>query len=397
MPDISTVIFVAYTPLTLKFEKDFYIHELEQAGLKVEYWNLTSLFYDNLKLQGEFENEKVLNIKDYEQLEENIKKKKTFSVFIFNITYAARVYKLFRLFSKYNCFTGIFARGALPSRSVDYSVAKKLLFKFKAFRKSKYFTDTALNQLAITAKRLGIIKSYSLIFYAGSSGIATIGYGFKYGLSRSKLIPINSFDYDAYLLLRDESNIEIKERYCVFLDGYMPYHPDFKMMNLPQIDPETYYSSLNKFFTWVECTYKVKVIIAAHPKSNYDDKKSYDDRIIIKNKTAELVQHAEFILLHASTAISFAVLFKKPLVFINTNAIKEIYYYTHYLMIQYFSELLKAAYTNIDENYSTMKVLPVDENAYTFYKYKYLTNPPSENIPSSSIIINYIKNSKIIN
>jgi hypothetical protein len=391
MRPLSHVIFIAYTPLTAKLKNDFYIEQLEQGGFKAEYWNLTSLFHGDLKLQGELFNEKVLNIESYKQLEESIKNKKYHSLFIFNITYSARVYKLFRIFTKHKCFTAIFARGALPSPSINHSLIKKIFFKFKALASIKYVKETILNQLAILSKRFKLIKPYNLIFYAGAFGNTTIGYGFKYGLANSRMIPINSFDYDAYLLLKEKNCRIIQEPYCVFLDGYMPYHPDFKMMRLPHLDPDKYYTSLNNFFLWIENTYKIKVVIAAHPKSNYDDKKSYGERIIIKNKTAELVRNAEFVLLHASTAISFAILFKKPLIFINTNAIRETYYYTHYLMIIYSAELLKSACINVDEDFTGVNILPVDENAYAQYKYNYLTNPESEQELSENIFINTLK------
>jgi hypothetical protein len=389
---LSHIIYIGYSPLTAKFYSDFYIEKLEQAGFGVEYWDLTSLFHKDLKLHNVLVSEKVLTVDSYKQLEDEIENKKNHSLFIFNITYSSNIYKLFRLFTKHKCLTAIFARGALPSISINYSPIKKIFFKFKAIINVRYVAITTLNQLAILAKRFGLIKPYDFIFYAGASGISSIGYGFKYGLKQSSLIPINSFDYDAYLLVNFKNCRYVQEPYCVFLDGYLPYHPDFKMMRLPQLDPYNYYTSLNKFFEWIEHTYKIKVVIAAHPKSNYEDKKSYGDRMIIKNKTAELVQHAEFVLLHASTAISFAVLFKKPLVFINTNAIKAIYYYTHYLTIIYFSELLKASYVNVEEDFNNVNISPINENAYAQYKYNFLTNPQSEHNLSENIFINVLKN-----
>src|SRR4051812_19195994 len=167
---VLKIVFIAHSPLTKKFSHDFYIEEFEKAGYKIEYWNLTTLFHKELKLEGEINNEKVFNISSYKQLEQKIKKEKFHSLFVFNITYTSRVYKLFKLFTRHNCLTAVFARGALPSLSINYSIVKKVLFKFKALADIEYIKATALNQLSILAKRLKLINPYNLIFYAGKSG-----------------------------------------------------------------------------------------------------------------------------------------------------------------------------------------------------------------------------------
>ena len=77
---------------------------------------------------------------------------------------------------------------------------------------------------------------------------------------------INYFDYDDFLSTKFSQRI-IPEKYCVFHDEYLPHHPDFSMLGINTVDEKLYYKDLNIFFNLIEETYKVKVVIAAHPKA----------------------------------------------------------------------------------------------------------------------------------
>ena len=110
----------------------------------------------------------------------------------------------------------------------------------------------------------------------------------------------------------------------VFLDINLPYHSDLAFCGRPQIDPVAYYRSLNRFFGLLEREYGIEVIIAAHPRADYD-RTTFEGRQIFRLVTAELVRDAEFVLSHTSTAMSYAVLNAKPLIFIYTDAMAAVY------------------------------------------------------------------------
>ena len=362
-----------------------------QEGFKIEYWDLSKIFNRQTNINEEIPGVVQIKIETYKQLEKKIVQYVQFSLFIFNITYYGSVYKLFSVFSKHKCLTSIFARGTLPYPSSNYSLVKKFFFRFKALKSPQYIRETLLNQIAIGARRFKLVKPYNFIFYAGADGVSNVGCGYKFGIARSKLIPINSFDYDAYLMLKQTHCRHVKQRYCVFLDNYLPYHPDLQLLDLPQLNAEKYYTSLNNFFHLIEQTFNIEVIIAAHPKSTYEGKTSYGKRIVIKNKTAELVKYADFVVSHVSTSVSFAVLFKKPLVFVYTNEIKKLYPLTHYQLVIYFAGLLNTSCINTDEAFEKIVIKPLDDNAYNKYKYSYLTSPQSEQKFSEDIFINTLK------
>jgi hypothetical protein len=43
---INKVIYVGYTPLTEKIIDDFYIDNLSAKGIEVEYWDLSTIFFN---------------------------------------------------------------------------------------------------------------------------------------------------------------------------------------------------------------------------------------------------------------------------------------------------------------------------------------------------------------
>lgn len=110
----------------------------------------------------------------------------------------------------------------------------------------------------------------------------------------------------------------VPEKYCVWLDFYAPYHPDVELISgKNRIDPAKYYNSLKQFFCWIEKYSGYKVVIAAHPRSDYEKHpESYNGFRIEKFKTSLLVRDAEFIMTSASTSFLYGVMYLKPIIFI---------------------------------------------------------------------------------
>lgn len=123
---------------------------------------------------------------------------------------------------------------------------------------------------------------------------------------------VHSFDYDRFLAV----DASIKERYAVYLDVYIPYHPDFIEYGTG-IDAKKYYDNMNEIFNAIEKKYNCKVLIAAHPRANYKDKKySFSQEKIIYGKTAELAKGAIFLIGSFSTTNQMAVMANKALVIV---------------------------------------------------------------------------------
>ena len=134
-----------------------------------------------------------------------------------------------------------------------------------------------------------------------------------------------------------------------------------------------------------------KVVVAAHPKSDYSDN-PFENRKIFKYKTIELVKNCKFVIAQSSTSISFAVLYNKPLLFIYDNQLKEVHKTNLYPSLCSYAECLGCTPLNISDLDQAFEIkLPeINKKKYTKYKYDFLTNKSTENILSKEIILEQI-------
>lgn len=115
----------------------------------------------------------------------------------------------------------------------------------------------------------------------------------------------------------------VRDKYCLWLDSYIPYHPDNTKINA-SVDPESYYKVLRDFFHHIENLYNIKVVVAAHPKADYDKHPdAYKNFQIIKMETCMLCRDAEFVISTASQSIMYAVLYRKAILFVSQDALTE--------------------------------------------------------------------------
>jgi hypothetical protein len=228
------------------------------------------------------------------------------------------------------------------------------------------------------------------IIYGGAN---TVNYSRFVKNNETKLIKAHSFDYDRFL---EENQIIRKTKpknhaYAVFLDELVPHHPDYLVSNLKlYCDADTYYASLNWFFKEFEDFYGLKILIAAHPRYNYKIiGNPFDNRSIILGQTVSLVRNARMVLAHSSTSISFAVLYKKPLLF---------------LIHKDYSHLFKFAITHLARQFEKspfdissdkfnfdVDIFKVDEEIYVDYKEKYIKEFQTPNKFFWEIFIDYLK------
>jgi hypothetical protein len=135
-----------------------------------------------------------------------------------------------------------------------------------------------------------------------------------------------------------------------------------------------------------------KIVIGAHPRSQYEQHPDYfGGRLVARGKTVELVKDAAFVILHWSTAVNFAVLFRKPLLFITTNEIEESEY-SAYAIVMASAFGKRVINLNNTSAIDWDKELAVDEEAYDKYKNRYIKRDGTEELPFWQIVANYLKN-----
>lgn len=391
---INKIIFFNYQSLTDKIVEDFFFLNFINNGFEIEYWDLTNVVFKNqitsLKNNQSIKIIKFDKIKDFEIQIKQVNMNQT--LFVSLVTYEYRVLSIFKILTKHSCKISIFARGAQPLISNSSNSYLLILSRFKTFVNLKKITTLILNKYSIYLKKIKKVKFYDIVFCAGLEGLRVIGQGYEIDKANSEIHYINSIDYDKF-----QKDIEIKNdiphKYCVFLDEYLPYHPDFELLNIKTIQPENYYNSLNSFFEKIEKKYKIKVIIAAHPKALlYKNFNPFEGRSLIFNNTSKLVKFSEFVIAQNTTSISFAILNLKQVFIISTkDIINNMPSYNSLIKTNSFVLGTNVIYVDLDDKIN-LDLRKVDESKYTEFKYNFLTTKESQFINSFDIIINTIKN-----
>ncbi len=365
---MKKVVYISWAHLSEKLERDWYIPHLISKGVPVEYWDATTLLLGQVDTSP-LERAYVVQIDNYEHFENllrlNIHQEVSYMLLV---CYESRFYRLFRLLTRYKCKLYFISWGQFPIQHQK----KSRLFRMFVTNPRKLLNQVMNKILTILFLQVRLVKPIDVVFVAGYGAIPK-------SPPTTKVIPFNLCDYDNYLIARNNVRL-INERYCVFLDINLGYHVDVKIAGLgDQIDPDNYMDSLIRFFDIIERKTGIKVVIAAHPISHYKPT-DFGHRTILKDVTPELVKDAEFVISHHSASISYAILNKKPLLFIYTADMVKIYQETVVAWIKDIAAFLKAPIYNVDtvNDHTEITIVPVDEEAYDRYKYGYLTTRESE-------------------
>jgi hypothetical protein len=129
----------------------------------------------------------------------------------------------------------------------------------------------------------------------------------------TKVIPAHSWDYDT--LLRTAPSGETADLpQAVYLDQYLPFHPDAIAMGYRAPDPALHYRQLESLFRRIETEYGLEVVVAAHPRADYSDKPfAYPGRRIVFGRTVQLIAESRLTLGYVSTALGIAAALDKPI------------------------------------------------------------------------------------
>jgi len=222
------------------------------------------------------------------------------------------------------------------------------------------------------------------------------GLTYKKRIKAKKILYAHSWDYDAYLKLREKSESS-KKAYAVFIDSDAPSHPDYFLFNLkPPINETQYYPTLTNFFKKFEIKTGLKIKVAAHPKSyNKNLPKLLKGVECLTDQTAELIKNSSMVLMHTSSAVSFAIFFKKPIIFLTSRALEKSYWGP---IISNSAKLINNKVINmnddLDKQLDFNSLMNFDEAKYKNYLDQYLKYPNSPDILSWKIFTDYLEDKK---
>ena len=359
--------------------------------------------------------DKILPIKSKLELEDQIKKISPQYAIDF-IGFGNLTLDICIILAKYNVKFVIQKTGSLPIPNISLRI-KTIVIKF--FRENKTGSLVDLKNInptveeSISIGRLGkifgkihaklrrvtiLIKLKSLPNYIGLiAGYKSLD---PFTRSSNPIIWIGSHDYHTFYKAKNELALnkdpQINGPFILFIDDALVNASDWTLLGLPApVTGKTYYAALNAFFEKIESVYDMPVKIAGHPNSIVDENYSskIGGRSVIYDSTAKLVLQSSLVLVHGSTATSFAVLARKPILHITTLELDQTDYGLH---VRVMSKSLGTELIFIDiynRKKIDLKEIPIDECKYRLYEVNFLCNERSSEIEPWGGLVDFIKNS----
>jgi hypothetical protein len=205
------------------------------------------------------------------------------------------------------------------------------------------------------------------------------------------IIHAHNLDYDFFIEKQNAGN-KSNNGELVFLDVNGPYHSDFiHSGKKPYVTAENYYKTINTGLLQIGKALNCPVKIAAHPRSDYENKKYKYSFPIIKDQTFDLIQQASAIISQGSTSLQWAIVMNKPILLITTNELNRSNYAS---ITDGFAFELGKKVVNlnlIEKNYDWKQHLHIDEKKYQKYIDKYVKFPKSPEKSVWEIVIDRLE------
>lgn len=137
---------------------------------------------------------------------------------------------------------------------------------------------------------------------------------------------IHSTDYNQFIELKksyiNEKNLSHPNNFILFVDQYMPYHPENIIYGI-NINAEKYYKEINNFLAYLKKILNLDVIVAAHPKSEYIEKNlnAYNYKTI-KGDSHKLIYESKLVIMHHSTLLHQILVNNKDFILTTTDSIE---------------------------------------------------------------------------
>lgn len=217
-------------------------------------------------------------------------------------------------------------------------------------RKTKNVINKLLNRIIFN---FFLLPPPSIFFFSTASGKNI--YDYKVA---KKQIQIPSFDIDSFYetIQNKDSNLIDNEslklsalnldNFAVFVDEGGDKHPDSEMLkSYYGFSSRYYYEYLEKDLLKISKILDKEILIASHPRISNKNNLYLKKFKKFSGITNKLIELSNLVILHKSTAINFAVLHKKPVLFLRG-------YSAHKMYNHYQEELANLFNVNVIENLS---------------------------------------------
>lgn len=380
---IKKVVFLVYLPITSRDVDVWGFECLRTEGFDVQVYDLSTFLNGKALRQNPVRDalsaDFITKIGSYQEFDSRVAEVASSCVFVDYIMGLAetdlKTEKVFRVLKKNGARYFAISAGALPgSESVKSATGpvgnwlKRVRLAANPLRLARF----------IFKKLIALLKKHTCIYalpyriFGGDSEIVA-SYARSYRIGRDSIIPIHSLDYDRYLgyLAKGPVKPDRLDGTCVFLDEAASHPIDFTVLGIKPLGPEEYHRSMNGLFDTIESKTGLRVVIAAHPRSKYEEMPGlYGSRELVRGKCVELVASSSMVVAHASTALSFAVLFNKPILLVKTLEMSRHNHFSNSIDVMSYSLGVKAVTIGTCTMSFDYEKWPKDK--YCDYKYRYV-------------------------
>ncbi|WP_433901937.1 hypothetical protein [Sphingobacterium puteale] len=297
------VVVIDHESFSHRKQRHYYVDEFLSSGIAVEYWDVSKVlkYSKHIKYNESVEADYVKKLVNFRDIIDSISVLNVENtVLILEFYLKKETLKLYQLIHQRKIKWVRINYYHNPTMYLDVhdSMYNKFLKIFDFKRVINKLNNTIL-------KRYRNLSVPDIAFLTGS----------EKSVEAKKIVSLDFFDVEEYnnSILIDKAAI-CEEPYVVFLDIMFSHHPDLQRAGILTISKDIYFEKMRYFFDRLEEKLKKPIIVASHPKANYNGE--YGNRMTIKNQTCELVKGADLILTHGSLSISYALLAKKPILYL---------------------------------------------------------------------------------
>ncbi len=317
---------------------------------------------------------------NFQCIEKNIKEYGQGVAFLF-LSDNYQSIKISRFLQKSNIKIGSIYDGMVPTASVNRSLFQKLFEKFKILSVENFISFVCRKLYS----KFFNVKYYDFLL-TNNVEMVNLHYNLPQPL---KVIDIHTFDYELTLKNREVRVNYLSNKYVVFIDQNILEHTDFIRAGIKlNMSSTKYYEELDNYFDLIESIYGYETVVSVHPRADIEKyKKRFKGRKIIQGETCNLVKHCEFVMTHYSTAVNFAIIYKKPILFLTTNELQKT------ILNQNILSFVSA--TNQPSiNISKLELpenIEIDSMAYQNYMITYIKRDNSQESPFKKFETEYLK------
>lgn len=371
----KVLIFYPYRFRNYDYDR-FEIKYLEK-DFKIYIFDLLNIIHPHFSKAYEKENQLHKNIfkfKDFNEVKKFLKinnfykEKKNIKILNFVSSVNINSLKINILIKELNFKTYSFYNpGNYFWKKSNLTIQKKISFSI-----SQIFKDTPRFIWNLKVRFFTLLNK---LFKIKIDSFFVAGKKYTNSLKAKNKIEINSWDYSR--VIRQKRKIKsYKKKIITFLDSPGPlFKSDSYLLKRKNDETaEKTYPALNIFFKILEKKYKAKVVIAAHPKTKHIKKPKYFyGRKVVHGKSLELIYNSELVVTRNSSAITYAIEYFKPLLFIYTDEIlekKNLGFYNTYFL----AKELGLNAMNVNSRNKLNKISNLSKNKYLLFKKNYFSN-----------------------